>query len=73
MPEEIVKNYVDHFMKFQNASKAAIALISYDNFDLRTTLDPNTLPSFFKQREFKSFKSESLFNKNRMNIYYISS
>ena len=73
MPKEIVSNYARHFMSFPGSEKAAIVLITYDNFDLTTTLDPAYLPQFFSGREFLFFKFDTLMNTSRMNLYYMSS
>ena len=66
MPENIVKNYIKYVNKFKSKQ---ISLISYDNFDLNTTLDPNLLSNFFDNK-LKIFKKDHLINEfNRKEIY----
>ncbi|MCX6227018.1 MAG: putative sugar O-methyltransferase, partial [Bacteroidia bacterium] len=72
MPKEIVSNYARHFMSFPGSEKAEIVLITYDNFDLTTTLDPAFLPQFFPGREFLFFKSDHLMEPSRKNLFYVS-
>ena len=43
MPEKSVKNYIKFVEKFETKE---ISLISYDNFDLNTTFDPNIMSNF---------------------------
>ena len=66
MPENIVKNYIKYVNKFKSKQ---ISLISYDNFDLNTTLDPNLLSNFFDNK-LNIFKKDHLINDfNRKEIY----
>ena len=69
MPEKVVKNYIKYVNKFQSKQ---ISLISYDNFELNRTLDPNLLNNFFDNK-LKIFKRDHLINDyNRKDIYLVS-
>ena len=69
MSEKVVKNYVKYVNKFQSKQ---ISLISYDNFELNRTLDPNLLNNFFDNK-LKIFKRDHLINDyNRKEIYLVS-
>jgi hypothetical protein len=72
MPKEIVSNYAHHFMGFPGSEKSAIALVSYDNYDLTITLDPAYLSQFFTGREFQFFECETLMESSKKNLYYVS-
>ena len=72
MPENIVKNYVDIFEGFPESINSAIALTTYDNFDLNTTFHPNKLPNFFKNRKFDYFEVDTHLDSSRKNLYYVS-
>ncbi|WP_292471259.1 putative sugar O-methyltransferase [Methanolobus sp.] len=73
MPKDIVSNYAHHIMRLNSSDKSAIALISYDLFDLTTTFDPANLPQFFPGRKFQFFEHEGLVDSSRRNLYYVSS
>ena len=72
MPSDVVRNYVDRFFGFPKPKNSAIVLTTYDGFDLKTTLDPNKLPKFFKGRKFDYFKRETLLDPSRDNLYFVS-
>lgn len=72
MPNNVVKNYVDQFKGFPESINSAIALTTYDDFDLNTTFHPNELPKFFEDRKFDYFEAETLLNSSRKNLYFIS-
>ncbi len=72
MPKEIVKNYVNHFQKLPAAEDSAVVLISYDNFDVKTTLPPSDLPGFFDNRIFVYKKGGSILDSEHNNIFNIS-
>ena len=72
MPKNVVKNYVDNFYKFPNSKNAAIALTTYDCFDLTTTFHPNELPKFFDKRKFDYFEECGLLESASKNLYFIS-
>lgn len=46
MPEAVVANYAKHADRLLGP-RGAVALVSYDNFDTRTTIHPDRLPGFF--------------------------
>jgi putative sugar O-methyltransferase len=46
MPADVVATYAKHVLRMRN-DRTAFVLISYDQGDLATTLDPETLPRFF--------------------------
>lgn len=72
MPTNVVQNYVDKFNRFPESSKAAIALTTYDEYDLKTTFNPNLIPDFFYKKNFKYFEAETLLNSSRKNLFFIS-
>ncbi|NMC99180.1 MAG: putative sugar O-methyltransferase [Bacteroidales bacterium] len=72
MPKNIIKNYVEKIMAFPNSSKCSIALTTYDNFDTGTTIHPNELPTFFKDRNFNYFEEHTLLDSTRKNLYFVS-
>jgi len=73
MPENVVQNYASKINEFHNSDKTAIALTTYDQFDLNSTFHPNKLPHYFKGRKFHNFEKESLVDSKRKNIYFVSS
>ena len=72
MPKNVVKNYVDKFSGFSGSKDAAIALTTYDNFDLNTTFHSSELPIFFKDRKFDHFEVDSLLDSSRRNLFFVS-
>jgi putative sugar O-methyltransferase len=72
MPKDVVKNYVDKFNGFPESNNAAIALTTYDGFDLNTTFHPSELPKFFKDRKFDYFEVDRLLESSRKNLYFVS-
>ena len=66
MPEKIVKNYIKYVNKFKTKQ---ISLISYDNFDLNTTLDPNLLSNFFDNKLIIEKKNHLINEYKRKEIY----
>jgi|GEM_PF-394312 len=72
MPKGVVKNYVDNFSRFHGSDDSAVALSTYDCFDLNTTLNPKSLPKFFKGRKFINFTKQTLLDSTRENHYFLS-
>jgi putative sugar O-methyltransferase len=72
MPKNVVKNYVDKFNKFRESINAAIALTTYDSFNLDATFHPSELPVFFKDRKFDYFEAETLLTSSRKNLFFVS-
>ena len=72
MPREVVKNYADNFKKFPDSVNSAIALATYDVFDLSQTLHPNELPKFFGGSKFDYFAVETLLDSSRKNLFFVS-
>ena len=72
MPERVVSNYVNYIMKLLDSNKSVIALTTYDNFDLNTTMNPARMPIFFQGRKFVFFKTDSLLDRSRKNLHFIS-
>ncbi len=67
MPIEVVNNYKKYI--FKNKVKE-ISLISYENFDLNTTFDPNRLVEIFDNKlSFKKF-SGAIKDQDRNSFYY---
>lgn len=73
MPSNIVKNYCDCILKFPESHKTKIALTTYDCYDLNTTLSPNELPDFFKEKCFEYFEQNTILDSTRKNLYYVTS
>ena len=59
-------------MKLPNYNDTAIVLTTYDEFDLKTTIDPDRLPFFFSPRRFQKSLHPTLINSFRKNIYLVS-
>jgi len=72
MPNHIVRNYAEKINGFQDSEDTAIALTTYDRFDLNTTLHPNELPKFFGDREFDYFEVDTILDSSRKNLYFVS-
>ena len=69
MPKKIVKNYVSYIKKFKTKD---ISLISYDEFDLKTTFNPEDLSKFFDDQLNISWKKDLIEDYNRKLIYLTS-
>jgi putative sugar O-methyltransferase len=72
MPKSVVSNYAQHVMRLLSLEKSAIALVSYDGFDLTTTFNPDDLPEFFSGKIFEHFEHDGLLDSSRRNLYYVS-
>lgn len=72
MPNDVVKNYVDKFNGFPESINAAIALTTYNGFNLNTTFHPSELPKFFKDRKFDYFEVDRLLDSSRKNLFFAS-
>ena len=72
MPKNVVKNYVDKFNGFPESINAAIALTTYDGFDLNTTFHPSELPKFFQDRKFDYFEVDRLLTSSRKDLFFVS-
>jgi len=72
MQNHVIKNYTDILKKFPESKNTAIALTTYDSFDLNTTLHPNELPKFFEDRKFNYFEADTLLNSSRKNLFFVS-
>jgi putative sugar O-methyltransferase len=72
MPQNVVKNYVDKFNRFHDSMNSAIALTTYDGFDLSTTFHPKELPKFFENWKFDYFEVETLLNSSKKNLFFVS-
>lgn len=46
MPESVIRNYAGKLAKIMNPESGVIYLVSYDGFDLRTSINSTRLPSF---------------------------
>ena len=68
MPEKIVKNYIKYVNKFKTKQ---ISLISYGNFDPKTTFDPNLLSNFFDNK-LNIEKKNYLINDNKRKEIYLT-
>ena len=72
MPKEFVQNYCNEITDKLITKDSKIILISYDGFDLKTTLHPDTLPDFFNGFMFSKYESPLVTDNSRLNYYYIS-
>ena len=52
MPQFVVSNYADKLARLSQFESTTVLMLTYDCFDLRTTLDPELLPSFFPTKTF---------------------
>ena len=66
MPENIVKNYCDYLKKLKVKE---ISLISYDNFDPKTTFNPEKLNNFFENKLKVSWFESIIEEYNRKQIF----
>ena len=69
MPKKVVKNYIKFIRKFDTKE---ISLISYENFDNRTTFDPKELNNFFDNKLHVSWKNSLIENFGKKSIYLVS-
>ncbi len=69
MPKEVVKNYAKFIRKFNTRE---ISLISYDNYDLKTTFNPEELNDFFDDSLNVSWK-KTLIESYKKNLIYLTS
>lgn len=72
IPENIVAHYVKCIQGLPEHNSASIVLISYDQFDLKTTLDPDKLQKIFSMRQFNKYYFPSMIDNTRNNLYFIS-
>lgn len=69
MPKKVVENYVHFVKKFETKN---ISLISYDEFDLKTTFNPELLSNFFNNELKVSWKNFLIEDYNKKLIYLTS-
>ena len=72
IPRKALANYVTCLQRLPNAENMAIALVTYNGGDLTTTLPPDELPGFFKDRSFDRFEAKTLLDSSSKNLYYLS-
>ena len=53
MPENIIGNYAKKIEAILAKNNSTISLVSYDGFDLSTTINPEKLPDFFSKKATK--------------------
>ena len=70
MTPEIVSNYAAHIEKLPHAHNTKIILVSYDRYNLETTLDPDHLKSFFT-KNFQKIEQDMLPGGERKNFIYV--
>jgi putative sugar O-methyltransferase len=66
MPKKVIENYVKFITKFETKE---ISLISYDNFDLKTTFNPEELNIFFNNKLKVDWKDTLIKSYNKQSIY----
>ena len=69
MPKNVVENYIKFIKKFNTKE---ISLISYDNFDLKTTFNPEELNIFFDNKLKVSWQNTLIKGYNKQSIYLTS-
>ena len=69
MPKIVIKNYVKFIKKFKTKE---ISLLSYDNFDSKTTFNPEELNEFFDNKLKISWKINLIEEYKRKLIYLVS-
>jgi putative sugar O-methyltransferase len=52
MPAAVIANYARHVAALPGFERTRVVLLTYDNFDPRTTLAPERLPGFFPTKTF---------------------
>ena len=69
MPKMVIKNYIKFIKKLKTKE---ISLISYDNFNLKTTFNPEQLNSFFDDKLSISWENRLIEEYKRKVIYLTS-
>lgn len=69
MPEDVISNYAKKVEARMAKTNSAISMVSYDGFDLNTTVHPDKLPTFFNKTAEK-FCVPTL-SPNRSNFHYV--
>ncbi len=69
MPEHIIDNYAKKVENILSKNNSTISLVSYDGFDLNTTINPEKLPNFFSKTATK-FIAPTL-TPQRSNFHFI--
>lgn len=52
MPAPVISNYARHISALRGFEHTRVMMLTYNNFDPCTTLDPNRLPAFFPTKTF---------------------
>jgi putative sugar O-methyltransferase len=52
MPAHVIVNYARHLAALRGFDRTRVVMLTYDNFDPRTTLGPDRLPGFFPTKVF---------------------
>ena len=69
MPQKVVNNYCNYIKKFETKE---ISLISYDNFNLQDTFNPENLNNFF-EKELKILWKKTLIEDDNRQLIYLTS
>jgi hypothetical protein len=69
MPKKVIENYVKFIKNFKTKE---ISLISYADFDIKTTFNPEELNEFFDNKLKVSYKSYLIEEYNKKLIYLTS-
>ena len=69
MPEDVISNYAKKVESIMAKTNSTISIVSYDGFDLETTIHPDKLPMFFKKKA-KKFCVPTL-SSNRLNFHFV--
>jgi putative sugar O-methyltransferase len=70
MSPDIIKNYSRHIDR-NSYEKSEIVLMSYDQFEPTTTIDPSSLPKFFEMFSFNLSRKKNLFDPRRDDYFLI--
>ena len=69
MPKNVIKNYLKFIRKFDTKE---ISLISYENFDNKTTFNPEELNILFDNKLHVSWKNSLIEDFGKRLIYLVS-
>jgi putative sugar O-methyltransferase len=72
MPKNIVQNYANKITEILAKEGAIVSLVTYDKYDLKTTLEPSSLPNFFDYKHLDKNEFPSLVP-GRKNFHYLLS
>lgn len=69
MPEKIVENYVCYLEKLSHP-KSKYSIISFNSYREGSTLNPNSIPSYFKKTKLKKIIATDIFEEYEFLFFY---